>query len=92
MAKQLLFNEEARKKLTKMIGVNIDSFSLNEEKVNSFTSLIKSFEGNIPILLRIKDNNVIKEFSADSKVRLDEELIHGIKKIFGDESLQLFTK
>lgn len=89
---EVLSFDDARKKLTKMIGVYIDSSLLDEEKVQLFTTLIKKFEGNIPILLRIKDKNVIKEFSAESKVSLEDELIDGLKKIFGDESLQLFTK
>lgn len=83
--------DDARKKLTKRIGITIDASIHTEEHINQFSELIDKYDGNIPVLVCMRENSNKREFSLENKVRLDDGFVQEVKKIFGDESLEFFT-
>jgi DNA polymerase-3 subunit alpha len=84
--------DSVKSKLTKRIGVILDSSLHDEYVVNLIKILIEENEGSVPVLICVKDNGSVREFAIDSKVNLTDSFIESIKKLLGDESLIYFTK
>ncbi|MDQ7815427.1 MAG: DNA polymerase III subunit alpha [Melioribacteraceae bacterium] len=80
-----------KSKLTKRIGIILDTSLHDEYVINLIKMLMEENEGNIPVLVCVKDNGTIREFAIDNKVNLTDTFIESIKKLLGDESLIYFT-
>lgn len=83
--------DAVKSKLTKRIGIILDSSLHDEYVINLIKMLMEENEGKIPVLICVKDNGSIREFAIDNKVNLTETFIESIKKLLGDESLIYFT-
>jgi DNA polymerase-3 subunit alpha len=83
--------DAVKSKLTKRIGIILDSSLHDEFVINLIKMLMEENEGKIPVLICVKDNGTIREFAIDNKVNLTETFIESIKKLLGDESLIYFT-
>jgi len=83
--------QDAKSKYTKRVGIVLDSLVHNEDKIPELKKIIENNEGNVPLLLCVKDNIVSREFSVDYRINLNDEFINNIKKLFGDEALFFFS-
>lgn len=81
----------AKSKLTKKIGIILDSSLHDEYVINLIKIIMEENEGNIPVLVNIKENGSQREFAIDYKVNLSDSFVESIKKLLGDDSLLFFT-
>ncbi|MCX7797892.1 MAG: DNA polymerase III subunit alpha [Melioribacter sp.] len=81
---------DVRNKFTKRLGLILDSNVHSIEVVDKIKELVEVFEGDIPVLVCIKDNGNIREFVIDYKVSLTDEFIDRLKKVVGIDNIQLF--
>jgi DNA polymerase-3 subunit alpha len=83
--------DHAKNKLTKRIGIILDSSLHDEYVVNLIIMIMQENEGKIPVLINIKDNGSSREFAIDYKVSITDSFVESIKKLLGDDSLIYFT-
>lgn len=83
--------DHAKNKLTKRVGIILDSSLHDEYVVNMMKLIMEENEGNIPVLVCVKDNGSQREFAIDYKVNLSDSFVESIKKLLGDDSLLFFT-
>jgi len=83
--------DHAKNKLTKRVGIILDSSLHDEYVVNLMKLIMEENEGNIPVLVCVKDNGSQREFAIDYKVNLSDSFVESIKKLLGDDSLLFFT-
>ena len=82
---------EVKAKLTKRIGIVMDPTTHNENSISKLKILLENNEGNIPVLLCVKDNSHSREFTVDYKVNISDEFIDSVRGLFGDDSIIYFT-
>ena len=81
----------AKNKLTKRIGIILDTSLHDEYVINLIKMIMEENEGKIPVLVNIKDNGTSREFAIEYKVNLSDSFVESIKKLLGDDSLIYFT-
>lgn len=81
----------AKNKLTKKIGIILDSSLHDVYVINLIKIIMEENEGNVPVLVNVKENGSQREFAIDYKVNLSDSFVESIKKLLGDDSLLFFT-
>jgi DNA polymerase-3 subunit alpha len=81
---------DVRSKFTKRIGIILDSVIHDEAKIPELKTLIENHEGNVPLLLCVKDNISLREFAVDYRVNLSDEFIENVKNLLGIEAVVYF--
>lgn len=82
---------EVKNKFTKRLGLILDSSQHNAEIIDRIKELLEFYEGNIPILICIKDNGNLREFTVDYRVSLNDEFIDKLREILGGDNVQFFA-
>ncbi|MEG8948087.1 DNA polymerase III subunit alpha [Rosettibacter firmus] len=82
---------ETRNKFTKRLGLILDPALHNSELVEELQKLLQMYEGNIPVLLCVKENGTVREFTVDYRVKLDDDFIERLKNLLGYENILFFT-
>lgn len=82
---------DVKNKFTKRLGIILDSSLHSPEQIDSIQKLMETFEGNIPVLICVKENGNVREFTIDYRVKLTDEFIERIKEIVGEENILYFT-
>ncbi len=79
--------DEARKKLTKRIGILVDSAIHNAEMISQIKKMFEENEGSLPVLVGLKEEGITREFFINSKISLNPDFIAKLQKLLGEESV-----
>ena len=82
---------EVSTKLTKRLGLLIDANKHDEKVIEELKELFEKYSGEIPIAIYLKFNGTGKKFFINNKVKITDELVNGIHKILGEESISYQT-
>jgi DNA polymerase-3 subunit alpha len=82
--------DEVKQKLTKRIGIVLDSSLHNPNMILEIKQLMEENEGNTPVSVCLKDELSTREFHITYKISLSSEFIPKVKNILGDESIFYF--
>lgn len=82
---------DVKKKLTKRIGITIDSVNYDSNIVSDLKTVLDKYEGSVPIHVCVKEKSNLREFIIDRKIKLCEEFVDDLKKILGEDALEYFT-
>ena len=82
---------EAKTRLTKRIGIVIDSKMHNHNTIASLRKVLENFDGSIPVSLRVMEGKEFRDFYLSYKINPTDEAIDGIVKLLGDDSVRYFT-
>ncbi|MBI1937127.1 MAG: DNA polymerase III subunit alpha [Ignavibacteriales bacterium] len=82
--------DSARNKLTKRIGLILDSNLHDEYVVTHLKLLMEENEGNLPVLVCVKENGSQREFLIEYKVTLSDKFVESIKNLLGNEAIIFF--
>ena len=83
--------EQVKNKLTKRVGIVLDPIYNHENKIKDLKSIIEKNEGDIPILICVRNGSFQREFTIDHKINLNDDFINEIKNVLGEESITYFT-
>ncbi|HOI30930.1 MAG TPA: DNA polymerase III subunit alpha [Melioribacteraceae bacterium] len=83
--------DNVKSKLTKRIGIILDSSLHDEYVINLIKMIMEENQGSIPVLVCVRDIGSSREFAVDFKVNPTDAFVDSIKKLLGDESLVYFT-
>jgi DNA polymerase III subunit alpha len=81
---------DVRTKLTKRVGIIIDSENHNEKTIDELRKIFEENEGRFPVLMCLKENSTNREFAVGYKVNLSDNFIERIKKLLGGDSIIFF--
>ncbi len=79
-----------RVKLTKRLGIILDTSLHDEYVITHIKLLLEENEGNVPVLICIKDNGSIREFTIDYRVSLTDKFVDTLRTLLGDEAIVYF--
>lgn len=83
--------DDVKQKLTKRIGIIIDSSVHDKSKISEIKKMIDEHEGNMPVLVCLKEEGLVREFHINHKISFDSDFIPQIKKLLGEESVLYFA-
>jgi DNA polymerase-3 subunit alpha len=83
--------DNVKSKLAKRIGIILDSNLHDPYVVTHLQLLMEENQGNIPVLVCIKENGSQREFFVEYKINLTDSFVESVKKLLGDDSLIYFT-
>lgn len=83
--------EEVKNKLTKRLGIMLDSSQHDEYVIAHIQTMIEENPGNIPVIISVKENGNTREFAIDFSVNLSNNFVDSLKKLLGDDSLIFLT-
>ena len=82
--------DDAKQKLTKRIGIIIDTSVHERTVVNDVKKLMEEYSGSVPVVVCLRENGVNREFHINFKVAFNPDFISKVKNILGDESVIYF--
>ncbi len=82
--------ESVRNKFTKRLGIILDVSLHDEYVITHIKLLMEENEGNIPVLICIKENGSTREFTIDYRVNLSDKFIDSIRTLLGDDAIIYF--
>jgi DNA polymerase III subunit alpha len=83
--------DDVKQKLTKRIGLILDSSIHNDKMIAEIRQLMEECEGSMPVTICLKDDGINREFHINYKISLNSEFIPKIKKLLGEESILYFA-
>lgn len=82
---------DAKAKLTRRIGIVINSKQHNEETISAIKKIFENFDGNIPVSLRVMNGKGYRDFYLSYRVNPSDEAVAMIIKLLGEDSVRYFT-
>ena len=82
--------DEVKQKLTKRIGIIFDHSIHKPELVSEIKNILEVNEGNMPILICLKENGAVREFHVNYKISFNSEFLNKIIKLLGRDSIIYF--
>ncbi len=88
---ELIPLDEAKSKLTKRLGILLDTEKHTEEMILEFKNILENNEGNIPVMIFVIESGIRRKFHINQKIKLTDELINKTYNLFGEESIRYLT-
>jgi len=64
----------------------------NNDELKKAHALLKSFSGNIPVIVKVEETGAVMKASPDSYISEDEILMDGLKMLLGEENVVMRYK
>ncbi|MFA7421244.1 MAG: DNA polymerase III subunit alpha, partial [Melioribacteraceae bacterium] len=81
---------EVKQKLSKSLGIIIDSSIHPKEKMIELKKVLEEHPGKLQVVVALKDNGTNREFLIANKVSLTDELVNKITTLLGEDSVRFF--
>ncbi|OGV98037.1 MAG: hypothetical protein A3J88_04500 [Melioribacter sp. RIFOXYB12_FULL_38_5] len=81
---------EVKQKLTKSLGIIVDSSIHDKEKMLELKKILEEHPGKLQVVVALKDNGSNREFLISSKVSVSDELISKLTLLLGDDCVRYF--
>ncbi|MEW6196614.1 MAG: DNA polymerase III subunit alpha [Bacteroidota bacterium] len=82
--------DTVRVKLTKRLGIVLDTSLHDEYVITHIKLLMEENEGNVPVLICVKDNGSTREFTINYRVSLTDQFVETLRTLLGDEAIVYF--
>ncbi|RMD47936.1 MAG: DNA polymerase III subunit alpha, partial [Ignavibacteria bacterium] len=83
---------DAKKNLTKKLCIELVSNKNDVEDVVKLKNTFENYDGNIPVVVVVRQNGTRRNFFTDYKISLKDELIKEVSDIIGDENIFYLTQ
>ncbi len=83
--------KDVKQALTKRFGIIFDTAIHEKDKITEVKNILEDHQGNVPVIVCLKDLGTTREFLINSKVKLSEELISKLNVVLGEESIRFFA-
>jgi DNA polymerase-3 subunit alpha len=81
---------EVKQKLTKSLGIIVDSSLHDKEKMLELKKILEEHPGKLQVVVALKDNGTNREFLISNKVSISDELISKLTLLLGDDCVRFF--
>lgn len=81
---------EVKFKLTKSLGIIVDSSVHTKEKMLLLKNILDEHPGKNQVIVALKDNGNNREFLISSKVTVTDELVNKIIQLLGEDTVRFF--
>ncbi|MHB8906406.1 MAG: DNA polymerase III subunit alpha [Melioribacteraceae bacterium] len=82
--------DDVKQKLTKRIGIIVDTSLHDRSKISDVKKLMEEYDGSMPVLVCLREEGINREFHINYKISFNSEFIPKIKKLLGEESVVYF--
>lgn len=83
--------EEAKTSMAKKFVVRADVENENEETVLLLKKMFIENEGNIPVVISVREAGEVRNFLTDYKININDNFLSGVKELIGDNAVLYST-